>query len=202
MKAAFRLPPLLLLALSACATVAQGPRAETPRLRDVPANTEVKAYEIHGDDADALRAQMNALGPVDQAGARSDAYTRWFVTWRYPLVETNGTCATGPVTVTLTVSMDLPAWVEAEQGADALKRRWQEYLDALVVHETGHHANAVRAAQEIEQALPAIPAAPSCDEIQRVANAKGHALLEQYRQADVAYDAKTDHGATQGARFP
>jgi len=168
----------------------------------VPPGTEVREYDIHGDSEAGLRQEMNRVGPTDdKGGARHDAYTRWFVKWNYPFDQTAAGCATGPVTITLTVSMELPRWVEAESGANALKARWQEYLDALVNHETGHRDHAVQAASEIERALPLLPAQPDCEAMAKSANDAGFALLEKYRQADVAYDAKTSHGATQGARF-
>ena len=146
MGTACHLPWVLgVLALSGCATVAAGPRAETPRVRDVPANTEVKEYEIRGETEAELRAQLDRAGPQDKDGSRHDAFTHWYVKWNFPFDRQSSSCATGPVTVTVTVSMDLPRWADAEGGPDALKARWQEYLDSLVRHEAGHQAHAVRA---------------------------------------------------------
>jgi predicted secreted Zn-dependent protease len=187
---------------SGCVTIAPVRRVEAPRLREVPAQTEVKEYEIAGQTPEELRAQLDKAGPVDASGARHDAYTHWFVKWNYPFARSPAGCATGPVTITLTVSMDLPRWVNSDSGPDALKARWQEYLDSLVTHESGHRENAVQAGAEIERALPQLAPQATCEEMDRVANEEGQKVLARFREADVAYDGKTDHGATQGARFP
>ena len=184
-----------------CAT-ASAVRVGTPALRQVPPQTEVRAYDVAGSSEAELRLQLDKVAPVDANGARHDAYTHWFVKWNFPFARSAAGCATGPVTITLTVSMDLPRWVDAASGEDALKARWQEYLDSLVTHEVGHRAHGAQAGAEIERALPLLPAQPSCEEMERIANLAGDAVLARFRQADLDYDAKTDHGATQGARFP
>jgi hypothetical protein len=43
---------------------------------------------------------------------------------------------------------------------------------------------------------------PTCDALSRAANALGDRLIKEANQMDVEYDARTQHGRTQGARFP
>jgi len=47
-----------------------------------------------------------------------------------------------------------------------------------------------------------IPAYPSCEELKQGADAAAERVLSDYRQREAIYDQTTNHGATQGARFP
>jgi predicted secreted Zn-dependent protease len=47
-----------------------------------------------------------------------------------------------------------------------------------------------------------LPGEPNCDRMGQVANELGRKLVKEANQQDIDYDAKTRHGATQGARFP
>jgi predicted secreted Zn-dependent protease len=139
-------------------------------------------YKIRGATANELRAQMDQLGPVDRFGHRHDMDTQWEVNWNYPFT--------------------FPTW-EPPPGASAeLVDQWNSYLKLGQIHEDGHKEVALEASREILQAFQATPAQSSCDLLEQEVDQKGQALLEQFRQKEIAYDETTDHGATQGARFP
>jgi predicted secreted Zn-dependent protease len=72
-----------------------------------------------------------------------------------------------------------------------------------MVHEKGHAQNAIDAARKIEAGILALPSEPTCDALRTKANDLGHALMliKDANQADIDYDRRTQHGATQGARF-
>jgi predicted secreted Zn-dependent protease len=84
----------------------------------------------------------------------------------------------------------------------ALVDRWRRYLDALCGCEGGHRDNGLRAASEIAELLPHLPAAPTCELADEAANAAARLVVERYRAQDEQYDADTRHGAGQGAVFP
>jgi len=160
---------------------------------------DVIHYDIGGEESFELRAQMDALGPQDDDGARHDAYTKWFVRWFYDYdrsVETQ--CKLTNVRATVEVKMTMPRWT-SESGE--LATRWQQYLAALRTHENGHVQNAVDAARFIIVDLQQQPPSPDCDSAAQLANAKGNEELELARARDREYDAETNHGATQGATF-
>ena len=46
-----------------------------------------------------------------------------------------------------------------------------------------------------------MPAALDCATLERDANALGHRLLREHTEREKAYDLRTSHGATQGARL-
>ncbi|MDP1825862.1 MAG: DUF922 domain-containing protein [Archangium sp.] len=188
---------LLLLPATACVTVPR-PRAAIVLPPSVwPRDTLLHWYDIEGDTEAELRAQLDARGPEGH-----DAYTAWHVTWKFPFLQTEEGCTTGPVTTAVRVNVTLPRWKAPADERDPLVRRWRRYLDALKEHESGHRETGFRAATDITETLPALPPKPTCEEAEEAANAAAREVLERYRAGDLTYDAETRHGATQGAVFP
>jgi predicted secreted Zn-dependent protease len=164
----------------------------------VALTVEVVYYDVAGASADELRAQLDLHGPTGQ----QDAYTDWWVQWRYDRVQAANGCELRSLAVTLDVTFTFPRWSPPDDAAPGLRERWEDYLAALRVHEEGHKEIALRAANEIAAALSSLPASPSCAELEQAADGTGERILERYRQQELSYDRQTDHGATQGARFP
>ncbi|MGH8771620.1 MAG: DUF922 domain-containing Zn-dependent protease [Burkholderiales bacterium] len=162
---------------------------------------ETDYYSIIGTSAHELRRQMHLFGPKDSGGAY-DAYTRWNVRWSYHYRQGNGQCAIARVATSADVAFTLPNWKNSSEGPRELQQKWRDYLSALQQHEEGHKTFALRAAAEIEDAIAAMSAATSCADLAQKANAIGERIVNHYRQEERAYDARTRHGATQGATFP
>jgi predicted secreted Zn-dependent protease len=159
-------------------------------------------YKIKGATANELRAQMDQLGPVDGFGHRHDMYTKWDVHWSYLYSQGEGGCTTGPIEVRTTITFTFPTWEPLPDTSTELVDQWNDYLKLGQIHEDGHKEIALEAGREILRALQVVPAHASCDLLEQVVDQKGQALLEQFRQKEVAYDQTTDHGATQRVRFP
>ncbi len=195
---------MAVLLLSACPRGAATPERTSwalPR-STWPNDTQVHWYDVDADTEAQLRATLDTVGPTDASGERHDAYTSWYVTWRFPFSRTDEGCSTGPVTTDVRVLMTLPRWRGPADAAHPLVKKWRGYLDALMQHESGHRDTGFRAATEITDTLAGLPPQPSCDEAEVRANAAARAVLERFREHDVAYDDETRHGATQGAVFP
>ena len=76
----------------------------------------------------------------------------------------------------------------------ALAAEWARYSRSLARHEQGHVDYAVARYPAVVRAIKRA----SCG----TANAAAQAQLTLIRKHDAAYDLATQHGATQGARFP
>ena len=76
------------------------------------------------------------------------------------------------------------------------------YINALETQEDGHKEIAINAGCDIWQVLNDQPHYANCDELERNADEAANEILDLYRQRELSYDKETDHGATQGARFP
>lgn len=159
-------------------------------------------YVIEGLTREAMRADLDRLGPLDAEGKRHDAYTEWFLSWHFPVDETPEGCGVGAVSTTLKVTVVMPRWSASAETNELLIEQWRNYIDALWLHETGHRETGARAATEISQLLPTLPKQMSCDEAVTAANEAAKAVLEKHRIAERAYDLETQHGAMQGATFP
>jgi predicted secreted Zn-dependent protease len=158
-------------------------------------------YPVYGTTANELRLYMDVHGP-DCESAMHDGCTLWHIAWSYRYRGQDGTCAVSDVQVSTRVTVTLPTWEPPEGTSQALVEQWRTYEDALRTHEDGHVAIALASGEALLATLQALPPAPSCDVLQvNVKDAAEH-VLDACRAQHVAYDETTDHGATQGARFP
>lgn len=159
-------------------------------------------YDIVGNTERDLRRELDNKGPVDDGpgGVKFDGHTRWYVNWSYRYRPVRNGCMLTGVEVTTSGVITLPRWNGAG-NSDRLSNAWQQYMESLRLHEDGHYANGVMAAQEIDR-LGQSFRARSCENISVDFDRRAAEIIEKYRAADVAYDRETDHGRTQGARFP
>ena len=159
-------------------------------------------YKIMGSSARELRDAINAKRPVGKDGRPHDAVTSWFVRWQYTTTGASPGCAVRTFNVSLDLAMTLPQWTNESGAAPQLLQQWRGYYSALVKHEEGHKAIGTNAAAEIRDAGLKLPSAPGCSELARSVDKMTGEILERYRQREREYDRDTDHGRTQGARFP
>jgi predicted secreted Zn-dependent protease len=190
--------PLLFLAVTALlllAACASAPAATSRDGRPLPTlfpvtfpHATVQLYDVHGSTESEIRTQLSALGPGGY-----DAYTKWYVRWNWPGQGT-ANCRLPEAEVSYDITVTFPRWTPTEQATPELVAKWNGYLYALALHENGHVSNVV-------EHYPAVVAAikgSTC----LAAEGAAQAVLQEMRQFDTQYDHDTDHGRTQGARFP
>ena len=148
----------------------------------------VQPYEVSGSTAPEIRTQLTAYGP-----GGNDAYTKWVVHWNWPGQGT-AICRLQEAEVAYEITVTFPRWTPTEQATPALVSKWNGYLYTLVLHESGHVTNVV---SHIPALMAAIKGSTCLS-----AEGAAQAVLQQIRQFDSQYDDQTDHGRTQGARFP
>jgi predicted secreted Zn-dependent protease len=162
---------------------------------------QIVYYDIAGNNARALRRQMNVNGPMGH-DKRFDAHTNWYVKWNYRYRPTASGCELTSLNVSLTGTIVLPRWVHADNVSGALVQKWGRYLAALRLHENGHYAHGASAAKEIEALAQSFHGFGDCQAMALAFNAKARSIIRKYNALDVTYDRETDHGRTQGAEFP
>jgi predicted secreted Zn-dependent protease len=176
---------------AAAAFAAPAAPAATPSPR--VAHATMHYYAVGGVTEAQIRARLNANVPASPDGFEGDAYTSWHYRWQWPGYGSS-TCDLSRAVVTLTVDVYFPRWTHPRAASAAVAAAWNRYARALAVHESGH-AGYARARYPF--VLRAIKRA-TC----RRADAAAQAQLTLIRKHDLAYDASTNHGETQGARFP
>lgn len=154
-------------------------------------------YSINGMTAQELRAQMRKLGPTENRSPY-DAYTRYYVKWRYHLSPSQNGCQLANIRVTVDTTYIYPRWENYGSGSARLQSNWNRYFSKLRTHERGHGLNGANAASEIDAMLSQLPAMANCDELDRAANAQAYGILSKYQRADGEYDQRTNHGMNDG----
>jgi predicted secreted Zn-dependent protease len=149
---------------------------------------QIQYYDITGSTELDLRHQMSAYGPEGY-----DAYTRWYIRWNWP-GRGEVKCELKEAVASYEVTVTFPRWIPTAEATPELVEKWNRYVRALAAHERVHVDNVVKR-------FPAVLAAiknATC----LTAESAAQAALEPIRQFDRQYDLDTDHGRTQGARFP
>jgi predicted secreted Zn-dependent protease len=122
--------------------------------------------------------------------------------WRYTYAQGGRWCEIEAVSTVVQVTYSFPRLADPTSAPADLRLAFSQYLERLLVHEKGHAQNGIDIAARIEDRIRHLPPAPTCTALGEIANESGHALIKEAIQRDVDYDAETQHGKTQGARFP
>ncbi|NLC59821.1 MAG: DUF922 domain-containing Zn-dependent protease [Gammaproteobacteria bacterium] len=161
----------------------------------------VDYYDVHGDTLLEVARWMDRNGPAGDDGRRFHGYTRWQVSWRYQFKPGRDACATAAVDIDLKVTMQLPRWRPPERVPAATVREWERYMVALRAHEDGHAAIGAAVAEAIRRELAAMRSPSGCAALAEAIERRASQILDDHKARELAYDASTDHGATQGARL-
>jgi predicted secreted Zn-dependent protease len=160
-------------------------------------------YDVTGADAREVKDNLDRLGPASPTtGKRHHATVRWYVSWNYRYKRDDTSCAIGSVSTTADVTITFPRLKTDSTTPAALIQSFNYYADRLMLHERGHAQNAIDTARRIETAIGAMPPERTCPILEQAANRLGHSFIKEANQWDIDYDARTQHGLTQGVRFP
>jgi predicted secreted Zn-dependent protease len=155
----------------------------------------------------APRFQYSDLYSPDWAGMRAvldqksikgfHGLTTWKVSYQYRWkTMPDGRCVVTEVVPSFEGEIRMPRWVPGERVGSEQRREWERYSAALKVHEEGHAENGQRLAAAIAQ-LSGMQV--TCGAADAAVKQRFDALLQQAQAADLEYDRRTNHGATQGA---
>ena len=158
-------------------------------------------YEIKGGSDRELKKMMQSLGPKGSDGKRYYAHTAWQVNWNFYMGRRFGGCMIAGIQTTVNVKYLMPKWVDEKNGPEMVQKHWREFMQALQEHEKGHADIAMKAAKEIEEALPRTKLQPVCEAVAKKANESGQEIINKFVAMEKDYDSKTKHGKTQGAVF-
>jgi predicted secreted Zn-dependent protease len=154
---------------------------------------QMNFYSVTGTRPADVRAEMNRVRPKGYA-----ARTIWHVDWRYTYRVVGGRCSIATVATNLSIASLYPRLFSNDPG---LRRSFDFYMVKLRLHEEGHARNGEQIARRIDAGIAAM-SAPNCVDLSRYANTFGDRIVKEGGVLDAAYDARTNHGATQGARWP
>jgi predicted secreted Zn-dependent protease len=155
-------------------------------------NTNITYYDVHGADLISIRHSMSSAGLIDEHdGKRVDAQTNWHIDFHWP----GGiNCGLDRATANFRATVVLPRLETTNEVSPAVLAAWRRYAYALAVHEAGHVEHAYNHMPDVLAAVRG----STCGR----AISDGNEAIAQLVAYDRAYDAETNHGLAQGARFP
>ena len=157
------------------------------------ANTTYAYYEVTGNTMGELLASMHRQRPPEGYGV-----TRSFFSWTTRWEPVAGVCRITEARVSLRTEVTLPRWEPGPDASPGLVSQWRTFVENVRLHENGHLEIAVAAKYAVERELRRVQA-PSCMTVQGAGNQAAERVLSEYRARQRAYDARSRHGATQGA---
>ena len=153
-------------------------------------DTDIVYYDISGSTEEELQHQMYLLGPGDDDGKRGWAYTNWRFSWGWGY---NENCQLTNVHIDLTIKVLLPRWTPPKDASLDLITEWNNLFRAISEHENGH----VKIAKDNVGMVYTAIKGSNCNS----ANSEANFAVNNIRQLQKEYEAKTNHGATQGVTF-
>lgn len=182
---------------------AQG--ADAPRGQIETAIT-TQQYEVRGRNVRDVRKAMNEKGPLNgKLNRRFDARTDWEVNWKYQYdgeLAKQGVYRLSKWQIDLKVNVIMPKWQNAAEALPFERRSWQVYMARLKLHEDGHVKLAERTAVALNESFSTIGFYTSKTKLEAAIKERSGKILRKYSGHHVDYDRRTQHGKTQGARFP
>jgi predicted secreted Zn-dependent protease len=198
-----RLPGLLLLAAFAMAAPVRGQAGYGGGMdsRGVARpSVQYFYYNVQGrSEADLLQAMLQS-GP-EWEGRRFFGLTTSEVRYAYVKVLTATGCDLTEVVVTSNITVTLPRWRPQPGTPYALERAWRQFERALRHHEDGHRRMLEEEAEQIRLVLVGLRT-PTCDAMDETARHQVERVRRGYADLHRGYDARTEHGRTQGAQWP
>lgn len=179
---------LLLMSLLSCSAAA-----------DVLEKEYFNHYFVTPEDGKSLRQSLNDASPIVRNGQTFYGKTEWSVLPNFRYKDYGSLCVVKEVEVQLNIKFILPKLHYTETPPDALIVKFEQFYNALYLHEQGHKALGVRAANVIEAELKSLTPYGNCNELKSGVQTKIQQILEEYKALNRQYDIDTNHGMTQGA---
>ena len=155
----------------------------------------INHYPVHGHDYKSMLRSKRENGPNGYGGL-----ARWRIRYEYTTKKSMNDCKIDTVRTTIAGNILMPNWVDERSADQGLRRRWRRYYDALMRHEEGHIQHGRELALMVNARLLGLGSVP-CNEMKTRAKSEFDRVYQNLLGRDQEYDARTNHGETQGASF-
>lgn len=195
----------LLVGLPACSASrldaearAKLPHSVAPSAPEVEVTRSDAPYAVSGASAAELRQSMLDHARATWTDPDGAGMTQVKLGAELRCQEYSDGAALSQAKLTLALTVYLPSWQGRAQAAAPLQAAWDSFASALRTHEEGHVAIANRHAAAMRQALQAMKLEASCPELMDRVKTLIYRADAAMMKEQLDYDAKTNHGATQG----
>lgn len=197
-----QLPTRLFAAALVAAVLALAP---APAAADdaVTLDYRIEYYDVRGNTEPQIARSLRRDAPRALRGFQGEA--RFWFAWTFDYVQTGvrrgvPQCRVENARVEVEVVITLPRHRTIARAPAGVQATWAAFSAALERHEHNHGKDFVSIGSRIPRALNGTVA--PCSEIEDVANGKGMSYVERAQRAADDYDARTNHGETEGTFFP
>ena len=165
---------------------------------------KVVTYSVTGKTVNDISKSLeaNAITDPHEPGSHYYALTRWQLGGDWAIKPSPRGCEVSGGDVTMMITMTLPALATTTGvPADVLKQ-FNTFMGKAVLHESGHAELALQGARDYQRALGTLAPVSDCEGLKAQLNNLFRRSFNTIDNANADYDAKTQHGLTQGAVFP
>jgi predicted secreted Zn-dependent protease len=165
---------------------------------------KVVTYGVIGKTVNDILQSLNAQAMPDSNDPNGEflARTDYFISAQWSYQPTARGCEVESGTVTLAMTMTLPALSSTVGMPPDLLNRWTTFISNTITHESGHVKLNYQGASDFQRDLGNALPASDCTTIEPRLNDLFTRATGAIRQSNIDYDAETEHGAKQGAVFP
>lgn len=161
-------------------------------------STEKNFYKVNGLTTTQISNQIHNCSPLISEGNHYAASSDYAINWSFSYTgNEQGLCTITSVAVGLSITEIYPSWTNSNNDAK-LQSKWNNFITNLILHEDGHAKIDRMYADKIHSDLIQLQPT-SCSSIVDTAHSLANARVRELNQANIQYDAQTNHGHTQGA---
>ena len=156
-------------------------------------------YQVFGTSAGQINNQIYTCTPIVLGSERFAASTDYALAWTvHYIVDDNNLCQVKEPSVNLAIAQTFPNWSPTANASVAISRSWEQFIQNLTRHESGHADIDKSYAEKLITDLSNVPAS-DCATINELVAAQARTDIGLLDQANQTYDIQTQHGTTQGA---
>ncbi len=157
-------------------------------------------YGITASTVGELAVALRRLGP-EVGGERVPGATSQEVSWNYHVVRTGLDCRIRAVEVRLEMTTTLPEWLNASAAPAELRQQWEEFAEAVRLHEEVHKEINLAGARDVLRRVSSV-SPRSCVALDREIRAQADASVQRFALENGRYDRDTVGGQLQGVVWP
>ncbi len=155
-------------------------------------------YDVLGQSLREVNEHMFSGTPVVSNGEKFAASCRPVIAWNVTYAAGGGWCTITSVSVSARITYTMPRWAGYSGASFDKQERWDSFFTRLILHEEGHGRIAREAVKKVEQGVVGLKRR-SCRELKEAIDEMYAGLLQQLKESNAQYDARTEHGDVQDA---
>ncbi len=155
-------------------------------------------YQIYGNSLASLRSAIQSCDYRAKVAGSYHAVTARNINWSYSFSQTADSCTLQNLHVGLHIAQLMPTYTPTSETPENVVAIWDRYAKNLKTHEDGHVALAEQYTAELTAKLQSIGPL-RCDLLRSQVAVIISSQITLLNTEDKLYDARTNHGATQGA---